>query len=89
MTYRTYSVGHSLNGFTLIFEERSLFRELAGNWIDDVAHAILPEGTAWNLCQAVFHWQTKKIKTLDRVEIDYDTAVVLSDPGVWDYVDED
>lgn len=89
MSLRTFSVGHSLkDGFTLHLEERSLFREVVGNWIDSAAHAVLPGSWAWDVCQGIFHWQDKKTKTLERILIEYEDAVVLSEPGVWEYTTE-
>ena len=90
MTFRSYSIGHSLkDGYVLHFEARSRFRDTVGNWLDDVAHFILPEGLAWDACQAISKWQEANVKTLDRILIEEDTAVALSEPGVWDFLTED
>ena len=90
MTLRTYAISHGQkDGFALILEERSLFREVVGNWADDVAHAILPESWAWDACQAISQWQDNKVRVLDRILIEEESAVALSSPGVWDFLTED
>lgn len=90
MTYRTFHVSHSKDGFQIHFTERSVFRDgvmKVMDWIDEISRHRLCNRAPYN---RIWHWAESGEIHLDSIPATRDMVRPLQwGPDDWSYLDDE
>jgi len=87
MTYQTFSISKSREGFKLHLYKASRFRETVASVLDTLFNKPFGHRFGWQFkfCQVLYGWAWKAEEEIGVINIEREQAVAWSSPGVWDW----
>jgi hypothetical protein len=89
MTYNTFAVQHSKEGFSLHLYKASRFRETVADVLDTLVNKPFGHRFTWqfDFCQKLYNWAWRGEKDIATLPLDKETALKLSEPDTWNWVE--